>query len=63
VGLEIHPEGFGQMRRLDQGGYPALDRDVAAQKVGGALGDPRDVRIEPANRVFGRQDRDVELLL
>src|SRR5207237_2806959 len=33
------------------------------QEVGGAFGDPRDVGIEAADRVFGGKDRDVELLL
>jgi hypothetical protein len=62
VHLEIDAEGFGEVGGLDQGGDPALDCDVAAQKVGGAFEDPRDVGIDAADRVFGDKDRDVELL-
>ena len=61
--FEIHAESFGEMCRLDQGGDAALDRDVAAQEIGRPLGDPRDVGIEPADRVFGGEDWDIELLL
>jgi hypothetical protein len=48
--LEIHAEGFGEVGGLDQGRNAPLDRDVAAQKVGRALEDPRDIGIEPADR-------------
>ncbi len=63
VHLEIHAEGFGEVGGLDQCRDPALDGDVAAQKVGGAFEDPRDIGIEAADRVFGGEDRNVELLL
>ena len=63
VHLQIHPEGLGQVRDLDEGRDAALDRDVAAQEIGRPLGDPRDVGIEPADRVFGGEDWDIELLL
>ena len=63
VDLEVHVEGFGQVRGLDQRGDAALDRHVAAQEVGRLLGDPGRVGREAAGRVLGRQDRDVELLL
>jgi hypothetical protein len=62
VHFEIHAEGFGEVGDLDQCRDAAFDRDVAAQKVGGALEDPRDIGIQAADRVFGRKDRDVELL-
>ena len=51
------------MGGLDQGRDAALDRDITAQKIGRALEDPRDIRVEPADRVFGGEDRNVELLL
>jgi hypothetical protein len=51
VHLEIHAEGFGEVGGLDQCRNPAFDRDVAAEKVGGAFEDPRDVGIEAAERM------------
>src|SRR5581483_6905020 len=62
MNLVIHAKRLGEVRGLDQGGNAALDRDIAAQHVGGALRDPRDVGVEPADRVFGGEDRDRQLL-
>ena len=62
VHLVFQVERLGEMRGLDQGGDAALDRDVAAQEVGGALKNPGRVTVEPGLRVLGRHQRDVELL-
>src|SRR5207253_4336430 len=61
VHLVFQVERLGEMRGLDQGGDAALDRDVAAQEVGGALKNPGRVAVEPGLRVLGRHQRDVEL--
>ena len=63
VHLQVHVEGFGEMRGLDQGRNPAFDRDIAAQEVGGAFENPRSITIEAADREFGGEDRNIELLL
>ena len=63
VHFHVHTEGFGKMGRLDQGGDPTLDCNVAAQKVGRALHDPRRIGIEARDRELGREDWDIELLL
>src|SRR5262249_31570097 len=61
MNLEIHMEAIRQMRRLDAVGQAALDRDVAAQRVGRLHQDPRRVAVKSAETVFGRHHRDVEL--
>jgi len=41
--LEIHAECLGEMSGLEDRGDATFDRDIAAQKIGGALSDPRNV--------------------
>ena len=62
VHLVVHVERLGEMRGLQHRREPAFVRDVAAQVVGGALGQPDRIGIEPARRILGRHDRNVQLL-
>ena len=62
VHLVVHVEGFGEVSGLEHGGEAALDRNVAAQIVGCALGEPDRVGADVAGRILGGENRDVELL-
>ena len=50
------------MRGLQHGGKAALIRDIAAQIVGGALGQPDRIGLQSAGGKLRRHDRDIQLL-
>ena len=63
VHLEVHVEGFGEVRGLHERRDAALHRDVAAEIVRRLCGEPRREGGEAARRVLRREDRDRQLLL